>query len=97
MNRIDFSGAIENMNDNDITKQFDEVMLLYDIVGDYENITISNSSDEIASFDVSFESVEYADKLIKECHDITIRIHGIIIHVECARKSDTSVHVIFKK
>ena len=55
MNRIDFSGAIENMNDNDITKQFDEVMLLYDIVGDYENITISNSSDEIASFDVSFD------------------------------------------
>ena len=97
MNRVDFSEAIENMNDSDITKQFDEVMLLYDIVGDYENIKISNSSDEIASFDVTFESVEFADKLINECHGIIIHIHDTIIHIDCTRKTDNSVHVVFKK
>lgn len=98
MDRINFSDSIENINDSDIISRFDEFMLLYDIVGNYENIRISTSSDdEIASFDVTFTTAESTDKLISECHGIYIRLYEHLFSIKCDKKSDNSVHVIFIK
>lgn len=83
MDRVEFIQSIPNDNDNEILKNvilqyFDEVMLLYNLVGTCEDTSITkiDSDYSVASFSVIFKTESEAYKMHTIIDQVIITCYG---------------------
>lgn len=93
MNRETFMHNVD-ITDADIITAFESIMALYCLcnIADYENIKISTTSSELASFDVTFDNANYADKVYTMCNKVHIPIYGVFYSISCELDGNT-VHI----
>lgn len=85
-----------NINGYDIINAFENLMALYCIynsIGEYDNIKVSMTSSELASFDLILDSVENAKEIATKCNSLYITIYGKQYNVVCDL-DDHTVHII---
>jgi len=78
LERIDFTKSIESQNFNrDVVVYFDEVMALYDLVGDYEISSISSYNNSCnMNFNLLFSSEETAKEVERYLNNSEITIYN---------------------
>jgi hypothetical protein len=86
MTRETFIKNIDNITDEDIICAFDSLMslyCLYNCVGVYENIKITKSETELASFNIEFGNSESAKKVYDKCNGAHVKIYDTKYNVTC--------------
>lgn len=98
MNVETFMHSIENITSDDIINKFEDLMTLYSLyngVCGYDNVYISRTSSELASFNIKFETEEQASKLHEECNGLPMTIYDISYHITTEQHQNT-VHIILR-
>ena len=98
MNVETFMRSIENVTSDDIINEFENIMTLYSLcngVCGYDNIFISKTSSELASFNIKFETEEQATKLHEECNGLPMTIYDISYHITTELHQNI-VHITLK-
>lgn len=80
-----------------VTKFFDEIMVLYNLIGNrnVENIDLSNNS--VASFVVNMNSKEIADKVYDELNGTSFLVYNSSYDIHVANSSTESVVIVITK
>lgn len=85
MNRETFMHNVE-LQEGDVVNAFENLMALYCIcssVGEYNNIKVSMTSSELASFDLILDNVENAKDITSKCNNVCIPIYDKHYNVQC--------------
>lgn len=96
MDRIEFTDSIDNITTDDMIHEFESIMALYNIVGEY-NIKISKTSTDVAAFDVTFNSKYRSSDIVSMCDNMKVDIYDQPLIIKCIPTDDNSVQIIFNK
>lgn len=96
MDRINFSNSINNLCELDIIEIFDSIMTLYNIIENYENIDISKTPSDVASFNVTFSQDANIHNVL-QMNGCTISIYDSIISIQCNELDNNTINFIFNK
>ena len=99
MNIETFMHNIQNITSEGIIEAFDKVLALYSlyngVASEYDNIQISKTENEAASFDIIFDDSRYAQTM-HDCFDgLSIRLYNEIYTI-ASELDDTTVHIILR-
>lgn len=99
MNIETFVHNIQNLTSEGIIEAFDKVLALYSlyngIASEYDNIQISKTEDEAASFNIIFEDSHYAQVMHDCCNGLSIRLYNEIYTIT-SELDDSTVHIILR-
>lgn len=99
MNIETFMHNIQNITSEGIIEAFDKVLALYSlyngVASEYDNIQISKTEGEAASFDIIFEDSHYAQTMHDCCDGLSIRLYNEIYTITSGL-DDTTVHIILR-
>lgn len=80
---------------DDVINAFENLMALYCIcnnIGEYDNIKVSMTSSELASFDLILDNVEQAETITSKCNNVWATIYYKHYNVQCIN-DDNVVHI----
>lgn len=83
MDRIEFVKSIDNMVAEDIFNKFDELMALYNLIGEYNNIKIKQTSSDVASFSIDFNDEDSANTFVNRINNSVLPIYEILLSIQC--------------
>ncbi len=99
MNIETFMHNIQNITSEGIIEAFDKVLALYSlyngVASEYDNIQISKTENEAASFDIIFDDSRYAQTMHDCCDGLSIRLYNEIYTI-ASELDDTTVHIILR-
>lgn len=80
-----------------VTKFFDEIMVLYNLIGtrDINNIELNN--DSVASFVVNMDSVSSASRVYMELNGSSFDVYGTSYNIHVATSNSESVVIVIDK
>lgn len=76
MDRLDFTSQIDYRVDNkekEVTKHFDEIMSLYDIIGTIESSITATIEKEIISFNIETRTEEQRIYILERLNTLTVK------------------------
>lgn len=96
MDRLQFSKSIGVNQELQIKEYFNEIMGMYNLFGEYENISVQGTvSGEVISFNLVFKSDdEDAKSLARAIDNVLIRIYGVLYRIKATSDGKTAtVHL----
>lgn len=96
MTREEFFNNIKNVNEGDILPAFDSLMAFfnfYNAIGVYENVELTKSDPELASFDVYFKTAFDVDDFCNNFSGLNIMIYGVNWKIDCSRLDKDKLRV----
>ncbi len=93
---IDTKNFVHSINSNNIprliTKYFDEILVLYNLVGYRMNIELNDDSSDVARFILTFDTEENANALYSSLHDTDFTIYDDKFHIIMDKSDLCSIH-----
>ena len=102
MDRIEFFQSVDQKNrayDSVITSLFDQFSALYDIVAQYDSISISNSTEKNrVQFDISSEpsKIDYIYNQINNGNKLMV-VYGNLFEISTDKMSEDTLQIRFSK
>lgn len=95
MNTLDF---IHNLNSDDVsavvTSFFDELMVLYNLVGNRQDLDICTTSESVATFIILMESDKGAKDLFNELNGRSFSVYGQMFYIDMILSGSSVTTVI---
>lgn len=93
---------IRNFNSDDITsvvtKFFDEIMVLYNLVGNRQDVDIcTDNSSSLATFILLMDNKEDAEKLYNDLNGMDFTVYGSTYLISMTLSKDSSITTVIYK
>lgn len=98
---IDTKDFVHNINSDNmprlITKYFDEILVLYNLIGCKRNIEFYDESSDRARFILTLDTEENADGLYSSLNNTDFTIYNDKFHINMDRSDCCSIHITITK
>ena len=80
-----------------MTKFFDEIMVLYNLIGERDINNIELNNDSIASFIINTFSIECATRIYNDLNGTSFNVYGSSYDIHVATSNSESVVIVITK